>query len=419
MTPSEWPSLSPSLSSEPSLSQLPTEGPDDVDSTEPSLSMAPSELPSLSSAPSFSQVPTEGPDDVESTQPSLSILPSKSPSLSSAPSLSDMPSELPSLSSAPSLSNEPTAEDTAPPPQPTPSPNNEPITPIPFVLPVTGCSSTNKCERCEGHCDSDDECEGDLVCWKKGYIASKIPFCLGTDWSLTDWCVIEPSDTDPIPYVLPVRDCSTSDTCERCEGHCQNDDECEGDLICTQKDGRGANIPNCLGPLGDDESLTEWCVNPEDIGPTPAPVARPPTNGFVLPVRNCEPGDKCARCEGHCSNDDECEDGLICHDKGYKGSPIPGCEGTDWSWTEWCIEPPGPDDDIPFVLPVRQCTTQDKCPRCAGHCESNDECEGNLVCTNKSGPGADIPGCSGPQDDSRTEWCVNPPDRNIFDVNRS
>jgi hypothetical protein len=87
LVPSEKPSSVPSLSSEPS--SLP--------SNEPSVSLVPSEKPS--SVPSLSSEPSSLP----SNEPSVSLVPSEKPS--SVPSLSSEPSSLPSNEPSVSLSN--------------------------------------------------------------------------------------------------------------------------------------------------------------------------------------------------------------------------------------------------------------------------------------------------------------------------
>jgi PKD repeat protein len=61
---------------------------------------------------------------------------------------------------------------------------------IPLVKQVRACSSSNKCGRCEGHCESSVECQGSLVCFKKGGRGKSVPGCIGIDNSNTDWCTV-------------------------------------------------------------------------------------------------------------------------------------------------------------------------------------------------------------------------------------
>ncbi|KAI2506108.1 hypothetical protein MHU86_8339 [Fragilaria crotonensis] len=57
-----------------------------------------------------------------------------------------------------------------------------------LVTPVRSCSSSNPCGECEGDCDTDSHCEGNLVCFQKDEDVP-VPGCRGTDNSRTDYCV--------------------------------------------------------------------------------------------------------------------------------------------------------------------------------------------------------------------------------------
>ena len=60
----------------------------------------------------------------------------------------------------------------------------------PLKVPVRECSSRNPCGRCEGHCQSSDECQSGLVCYDKGGREKPVRGCTGFDRSLTKWCTI-------------------------------------------------------------------------------------------------------------------------------------------------------------------------------------------------------------------------------------
>jgi PKD repeat protein len=57
--------------------------------------------------------------------------------------------------------------------------------------------------------------------------------------------------------VVPVRDCSSQRPCGRCEGHCQNDAECQSPFVCYDKGGRNRTVRGCTGIDG---SHTKWCT---------------------------------------------------------------------------------------------------------------------------------------------------------------
>eukprot|EP00956_Cyclotella_meneghiniana_P038288 scaffold151653_cov76-Cyclotella_meneghiniana.AAC.2 len=92
---SSVPSSQPSLSLQPSESSHPSTQPSGVPSSQPSLSLQPSESSHPSTQPSSSSQPSES--SHPSTQPSSSSQPSFQPSLSTQPSLSSQPSESPSI----------------------------------------------------------------------------------------------------------------------------------------------------------------------------------------------------------------------------------------------------------------------------------------------------------------------------------
>ena len=66
----------------------------------------------------------------------------------------------------------------------------------PRIQKIGQCSPSKKCNACEGDCDSDNDCMGDFVCFKRrknGF--KKVPGCRGgkSDKSGTDYCV-DPDD---------------------------------------------------------------------------------------------------------------------------------------------------------------------------------------------------------------------------------
>jgi glucose/arabinose dehydrogenase len=348
--------------------------------------------------------------------------------------------------------------------QPTPAPLASPTAKIPLNRNVRDCTTSNQCGRCEGNCATDDECQGDLVCFQKDAGVpgvDSVPGCIGSDLSKTDWCTLPvkspvraptpisiPTPTPPttsgiIPLNRTVRTCTSRDPCGRCEGHCQSDDGCAGSLVCFQKDAGVAGVDSVPGCLGVDFSKTDWCIPPPKVPiAIPTPVARPtPTNPVPRPtttvakiplnrnVRDCSTSNQCGRCEGNCEDDNECLGDLICFkkDAGQAGvDSVPGCIGTDLSKTDWCtvasdVKPPpvpvrvsapvakpsAPANPIPLVRTVRMCTTNRPCQRCEGHCQDDDGCAGSLVCFRKTGGANSVPGCVG-SDLSRTDWCILP-----------
>jgi PKD repeat protein len=73
-----------------------------------------------------------------------------------------------------------------------PSPRAAPTSTLPALSSVIkDCTSTNPCKRCQGDCNTDDDCEGKLVCFNKNAgLPGNVPSCSGVDLSRTDWCVL-------------------------------------------------------------------------------------------------------------------------------------------------------------------------------------------------------------------------------------
>ena len=62
----------------------------------------------------------------------------------------------------------------------------------PRIQKIGQCSPNKKCNICEGDCDSDDDCKGEFVCFKRRKNSfRKVPGCRGgrSDESGTDYCV--------------------------------------------------------------------------------------------------------------------------------------------------------------------------------------------------------------------------------------
>ena len=135
----------------------------------------------------------------------------------------------------------------------------------------------------------------------------------------------------------------------KCQGDCDNDNQCIGSLICFQKNSGGSGI--VPGSAGRDTSNNDFCVDPADVGaptgsppttptapaPTPSPTGSrtslfsyggsPPTSVLPLGV-----------CEGDCDSDADCRSGLMCLQRGVNAGPVPGCNGVDNEATDYCFD---------------------------------------------------------------------------------
>ncbi len=107
----------------------------------------------------------------------------------------------------------------------------------------------------------------------------------------------------------------------RCEGNCNSDEDCSGDLYCFERNGYQP-VPGCTAG-GDGIQHFNYCVVPFPD---------------LVDVDNPDPLVKLAKCHGECNSDDDCKDGLECYDrKGYQ--QVPGCNGTGVQHRDYCIDP--------------------------------------------------------------------------------
>ena len=135
---------------------------------------------------------------------------------------------------------------------------------------------TNECDKCEGDCDSDSQCKGDLRCFfRSGY--ERVPGCNGSTDKYSKLCIRRKSSlkcehadtyflyslfTEGIDFCYDPKDndgggrssavnnkgneyCDTND-CDKCEGDCDSDSQCKGDLRCFFRSGY-ETVPGCSG----------------------------------------------------------------------------------------------------------------------------------------------------------------------------
>jgi len=133
-------------------------------------------------------------------------------------------------------------------PQPTPQPTPR-LTPRPTPVPrdrmgfIKDISVAGRnLNLCEGDCDRDSDCSGDLICFHKAQTRSQdVPSCLypsdragySSNW---DYCTHSR---------YRVKKQSRSTGLDICDGNCSRNSDCSGDLIC-YKDAIAAKlIPGC------------------------------------------------------------------------------------------------------------------------------------------------------------------------------
>ncbi|GKY93226.1 hypothetical protein MPSEU_000290300 [Mayamaea pseudoterrestris] len=127
--------------------------------------------------------------------------------------------------------------------------------------------------ECQGDCDSDRDCASGLVCFQRSGTQS-VPGCSGSSSnSGTDFCVRSSSsggggtstggsslrivgDNGSPSNVFPLG---------KCQGDCDSDSDCAGNLVCFERTGT-QSVPGCSGSSSN--SGKDFCVDPSSSGGT-------------------------------------------------------------------------------------------------------------------------------------------------------
>ncbi|KAL7554810.1 hypothetical protein ACHAWF_018359 [Thalassiosira exigua] len=152
--------------------------------------------------------------------------------------------------------------------------------------------------------------------------------------------------------------------------------------------------------------------------PTRSTVLTAPANSAVLDVRqdDCNAYTPCESCIGECSDDSQCEEGLLCF-KRFGYDFIPGCEGFGRPGVNYCYDPFADGLTEDMLLSERNddesCDKKSRCEKCRGDCNDDEDCEKDLYCFMRNGFEL-VPGCAG-QGTSGTDYCFDPADLGFGD----
>ena len=149
--------------------------------------------------------------------------------------------------------------------------------------------------KCQGDCDTDNDCAGNLKCYQRSSGGTVPPGCSGTPTGSNDYCY-DPNDSAPPPSTTTLRIVGDNKSPSsvfplgQCQGDCDTDSECAVGLVCFQRS-MGQAVPGCRGTP---DGSTDYCVRREDLPPTLTDVGDnfDPRNVFPL-----------GRCEGDCDGD--------------------------------------------------------------------------------------------------------------------
>jgi hypothetical protein len=224
---------------------------------------------------------------------------------------------------------------------------------------------------CEGDCDNDSHCSGELVCFHRTGV-EQVPGCNGLGLSNYDYCIEQNME-------LRGTESSPSHTLGLCEGDCDNDSDCADGLVCFQRSGL-VEVPGCNG-FGISDN--DYCIEPR---------------ADLLTLTELDPSDILGKCEGDCDNDSECSGDLICFQRsGF--TLVPGCLGQGVKDIDYCIEQK-------MELRGDQGNPSHTLGLCEGDCDNDSNCADGLVCFQRSGF-TPVPGCDGVGRESY-DYCIEP-----------
>lgn len=147
---------------------------------------------------------------------------------------------------------------------PTSSPTSSQVEPLLQEIGDDGePSDSYPLKRCQADCDSNDECAGDLICFERTGVIPTVPGCGGEDTYNNDYCIVK-----SVPNLLNrIGNGLGEDAFGFCEGDCDEDTDCQGNLICQQRD----DLEPIVGCIGEGRSTTDYCRPPDATTTTQAP----------------------------------------------------------------------------------------------------------------------------------------------------
>jgi hypothetical protein len=113
---------------------------------------------------------------------------------------------------------------------------------------------------CEGDCDNDEMCAGEMVCFQRENANEPVRYCKGgiEDNSRTGYC------TYPIANVtIPSSETEDVPLLGFCKGDCDTDADCAQGLKCFQRNGN-EDVPFCAGGK-EDKNRTDYCTHIVDV----------------------------------------------------------------------------------------------------------------------------------------------------------
>ena len=220
---------------------------------------------------------------------------------------------------------------------------------VPTITDYGSGGSRRRMGQCQGDCDEDSDCSGSLKCFQRQQYAP-VPGCNnGRNWGDT---------IGTLQSSCGANGCSSMG---QCQGDCDNDDDCAGDLGCFQRDGL-TPVPGCSGEGVNDYDYCTSSAAGHGRGVY--------EHDYCTTGLDSSPGSGGGRrrsmtmCQGDCDTNADCSGSLKCYQRD-KWDPVPGCAGGGEEDYDYCTTQSAP------------CERGVRCPLCFAAQEQgacNDEC---------------------------------------------
>jgi len=252
----------------------------------------------------------------------------------------------------------------------------------------SGCTSKNKCFKCQGDCDRDSDCRTGLKCFQRNNKLAVTGCNAGGKGDVNghDFCY-DPKDLRN----KGGSGCTSSKKCAECQGDCDADKDCKTGLKCHQRNDK-TEIHGCNKGSKHDVNGYDYCYNPKTM--------------HQVGVNGCTAKKKCGECQGDCDRDADCKTGLKCQQRNGKVQ-MHGCNkgGSDDvnNW-DYCVDP--------YTMANKGwsgCTSKKKCKACQGDCDRDSDCNAGLKCHQRNNK-AVVHGCNsgGTHDVKNLDFCYDP-----------
>ena len=178
----------------------------------------------------------------------------------------------------------------------------------------------------------------------------------------------------------------------QCFGDCDSSEDCQEGLVCYHRDIDDADdtvpVPGCSESENPHIHTTNSvCVTPDNL-PRHAVSRTAPVRRNLLSL-----------CRGDCDSDSDCNGNLVCQQRD-RGQSVSGCSGKDLRTTrDYCVRPSSSSG------------SSGRLGQCEGDCDSDSDCEGNLVCLQRNAYDRIPSGCRGSLS-WKTDYCVRPSNNN-------